>query len=49
MMHEFIMPKDMYNSDNGHMVDNDALCDWASESQGKMCIVHYHFEHYLSV
>jgi hypothetical protein len=49
MMHEFITPKGRYHSDNGHMADNAALCDWAGESQGKLRIVHDHFEHYLGV
>jgi hypothetical protein len=49
MMHEFISHKGMYHPDNGHMADNVALCNWAGESQDKMCIVHKHFEHYLGI
>jgi hypothetical protein len=49
MMHEFISPKGRYHPDNGHMADNAALRDWASESQDKLRIVHTHFEHYLGV
>jgi hypothetical protein len=47
MTHEFISPKGRYHNDNGHMADNLALCDWAFESQIKLCIVRDHFEHYL--
>jgi hypothetical protein len=49
MMHEFISPKGRYHNDSGHMADNPALCDWASESQSKLRIVRDHFEHYLGV
>jgi hypothetical protein len=49
MMHDFITPKGRYRQDNDHMADNSALCDWASESQDKLCIVHQHFKHYLGV
>jgi hypothetical protein len=49
MMHEFILHKGRYQLDNGHMVDNAALCDWTGESQDKLNIVHKHFEHYLHV
>jgi hypothetical protein len=31
------------------MADNVALCDWASESQDKLRIIHKYFEHYLGV
>jgi hypothetical protein len=47
MMHEFISPKGRYHPHHGHMSDNAALCDWASDGQGMLCIVHDHFEHYL--
>jgi hypothetical protein len=43
------LPKDRYHNDNGHMANNHALCDWAGESQNKLCIVHNHFEHYRGV
>jgi hypothetical protein len=49
MMHEFISPKGRYHQDSGHMTDNHVLCDWAGESQSKLCIVKEHFEHYLAV
>jgi hypothetical protein len=49
MMHEFISSKGRYHPDNVHMADNAALCDWTSESQDKLRIVHTHFEHYLGV
>jgi hypothetical protein len=48
-MHEFISHKGMYHPDNGHMADNVALCNWAGESQDKLCIIYKHFEHYLGV
>jgi hypothetical protein len=49
MMHEFISPKGRSHKDNGHMADNDVLCDWAGESQEKLHIVRQYFEHYLGV
>jgi hypothetical protein len=49
MMHEFISSKGRYHPDNGHMVDNAALCHWTGESQDKLHIIHKHFEHYLGV
>jgi hypothetical protein len=49
MMHEFISPKGRYRPHKGHMADNAALCDWAGESQDKLCIVDKHFDHYLGV
>jgi hypothetical protein len=47
MIHEFISPKGRYQNDSGHMADIVALCDWAGESQSKLCIVRDHFKHYL--
>jgi hypothetical protein len=49
MMDEFILPKGRYHLDNGDMADNATLCDWASESQDKLCIVHKYFDHNLGV
>jgi hypothetical protein len=49
MMHEFILPKGRYHPNNGHMIDNATLCDWTSESQDKLHIIHQHFEHYRGV
>jgi hypothetical protein len=49
MIHEFISPKGRYQNDSGHMADIVALCDWAGESQSKLCIVRDHFKHYLGV
>jgi hypothetical protein len=49
MMHEFILPKDRYHPDNGHMADNATLWHWVGESQDKLRIVHKYFEHYLGV
>jgi hypothetical protein len=49
MMHEFISPKGRYHQDSGHIADNPALCDYASESQSKLHIVKEYFEYYLAV
>jgi hypothetical protein len=49
MMHEFILPKDMYHQDSGNMADNPTLCDWSGESQSKLHIVKEYSEHYLAV
>jgi hypothetical protein len=47
MMNEFLSPKGKYQPPRAHMVDNVALCDWASIGQEQLHIVHDHFLHYL--
>jgi hypothetical protein len=45
-MHHFISPEGKYHQP-GYMVEYADLCDWANTGQGKLYLVHDHFEHYL--
>jgi hypothetical protein len=47
MMHQFILPKGLYQQNLGLLSDNAALCNWAGEGQDMLRIVHEHFLHYL--